>query len=384
MNWRIVSIGLVILAITIFGFSLVEPLSSNQVSANTELGTADIDSSGFQRAIDPYDWDFPRDYGAHPDFKTEWWYYTGNVTSDEGRRFGFQFTLFRSALTPENYESDSEWRANQIHMAHFTVSDIAEEQFYHDERYSRGGAGLAGVTTDPLYHVWLEDWQVIAEDADASRQHMSIKNQEVALDFILEQVKPTALQGKDGLSRKGEQVGNASYYYSLSRLATTGTITIGDNSYEVTGNTWMDHEFATNALPDNTQGWDWFGLIFDNNMELMVGQVRLEDGTIEPQLGGLLIYPDGTTRYLASDDFTITATTTWTSPHTDGVYPAGWDIQVTGEDEFMIHVTPLMPDQELYGTGITYWEGAVHITGDMTGYGYAELTGYVGSMRNRF
>jgi predicted secreted hydrolase len=146
----------------------------------------------------------------------------------------------------------------------------------------------------------------------------------------------------------------------------------------------MDHEFGTNALPDGTQGWDWFGLIFDDETELMVGQIRLEDGKLESQFGGLLIYPDGSTRYLKSGDFTISASDTWTSPHTEAVYPAGWDIQIMGEDEFSIRVDPLMDDQELYGTGITYWEGAVKISGDKSGYGYAELTGYVGSMQNRF
>ena len=384
MNWRIIGIGLTILAVVIFGFSLVEPLSGSEVSANTQLAIPETDISGFSQAIDPWDWQFPQDHGAHPDFQTEWWYYTGNVATEDGRRFGYQFTIFRRAISPENYVSDSEWRTDQIHMAHFTISDIAEEEFYHDVRYSRGGAGLAGAVADPVYRVWLEDWQVIGENEDATLQRITAETEDFGLDVQLEQVKPPALQGDNGLSPKSDEVGNASYYYSLTRLLTSGTITINDETFEVTGNTWMDHEFSTSALGGQAQGWDWFGLIFDDNTELMVGQIRLTDGDKEPAFGGLMINGDGSTRYLAADDFTITSTDTWISPHTDAEYPSGWEIELKGDEGFAITVTPLQNDQELHGTGIEYWEGAVRIEGDKTGYGYAELTGYIGTMQNRF
>lgn len=384
MNWRIIGIGLAILAITIFGFSLAEPLSGTEVSANTQLAIPEENLDNYARAIDAWDWQFPEDHGAHPDFLTEWWYYTGNVATDDGRRFGYQFTIFRRAISPNSYDGESEWRTNQIHMVHFTVSDIAEQDFYHDVRYSRAGAGLAGATTDPVYRVWVEDWQIIAENDDATLQRITAENDDFALDVQLEQVKPPALQGDNGLSQKSDDAGNASYYYSLSRLVTDGTIRIGDETFEVTGNTWMDHEFSTSALGSDAQGWDWFGLIFDNDTELMVGQIRMVDGDREPAFGGLLIYPDGTTRYLSSSDFTITATDTWVSPHTGASYPSGWDIEVLGDDGFAFTVTPLQADQELHGDGIEYWEGAVQVDGDVTGYGYAELTGYIGTMQNRF
>ena len=384
MNWRIIGIGLAILGIVIFGFSLAEPLTGAEVSANTQLDIPETDISGYTRAIDARDWEFPRDHGAHPDFQTEWWYYTGNVATEDGRRFGYQFTVFRRAISPENHISDSEWRSDQIYMAHFTISDINNQAFYHDVRYSRGGAGLAGATTEPRYRVWLEDWQVIADNADATLQAITVNTPSFGLDVHLEQVKSPALQGENGLSKKSDEVGNASYYYSLSRLVTEGTLTIGDESFKVTGNTWMDHEFSTQALGKTTQGWDWFGLIFDNDTELMIGQIRTIEGNREPAFGGLLIYPDGSTRYLSSVDFTITSTSTWDSPHTGATYPAGWDIQIMGDDGFSFNVKPLQSDQELYDTGIEYWEGAVSIDGDVSGYGYAELTGYVGSMQNRF
>lgn len=387
MNWRILGIGLAILAVVIFGFSLAEPLSGTDVSASTDLIIPEADVSGFAQAIEPWDWQFPQDHGPHPDFQTEWWYYTGNVATDDGRRFGYQFTIFRRAISPENYDSESEWRTNQIHMAHFTVSDIANEAFYHDERFSRGGAGLAGAEIAPTLRVWLEDWEILGANDDATLQRITAATDEFALDVQLEQVKPPALQGDNGLSPKSDEVGNASYYYSLSRLSTDGTLTIGDETFDVTGNTWMDHEFSTSALGSDARGWDWFGLIFDNNTELMVGQIRMGDGSKEPAFGGLLINPDGSTRSLASTDFSITATDTWVSPHTGAEYPSGWDIEIYGEDgddDIQFTVTPLQKDQELHGVGIEYWEGAVRIEGDFTGYGYAELTGYVGSMAGRF
>jgi predicted secreted hydrolase len=384
MNWRMIGIGLAILAVVIFGFSLAEPLSGSEVSANTQLDIPETDISGFTRAIEPWDWQFPRDHGAHPDFQTEWWYYTGNVATDDGRRFGYQFTIFRRAISPDTIESESEWRTDQLHMAHVTISDITNETFYHDVRYSRASAGLAGATVAPVYRVWLEDWQVIAENDDATQQRITVNTPVFGLDVGLEQVKSPALQGDMGLSKKSAGEGNASYYYSLSRLVTDGTLTIGDETFDVSGNTWMDHEFSTQALGPDTQGWDWFGLIFDNDTELMIGQIRTVDEGLNPAFGGLLIYPDGTTRYLSSEDFTITETDTWDSPHTGATYPAGWDIEIMGDDGFTFSVTPLQADQELHGTGIEYWEGAVRIEGDVTGYGYAELTGYIGTMQNRF
>ena len=384
MNWRIAAFLLVIGLIIIFGLSLIEPVNGNALGAYTQLEAPPQDISGFARAIDPWDWQFPLDHGAHPAFQTEWWYYTGNLATADGRRFGFQFTIFRRALSPFSPPTDSEFRTNDIYMAHFTLSDIASGNFYHDVRYARGAAGLAGATADPLYRVWLEDWEVRAENDDATTTHITAASDEFAVGLQLQPVKPPALQGENGLSPKSAEIGNASYYYSLSRLLTSGTVKVGEQIFKVDGNAWMDHEFSTSALGDNAQGWDWFGLIFDDDSELMVGQIRLVDGGIEPVFGGLLIFPDGSASTLDADDIAITVTDTWRSPHSDADYPAGWDIDIGGAHSFRIHVDPLQADQELHGAGIVYWEGAVSISGDKTGYGYAELTGYVGSMQNRF
>ncbi len=385
MNWRLIGILLGLLLTVIFGLSLIEEAPGGAaLSAYTQLEAAPEAIEGYARAIAPWDWQFPRDHGPHPDFQTEWWYYTGNLAAADGRRFGYQFTIFRRAISPVQPISDSEFRTNDIYMAHFTISDIAQQAFYHDVRFSRGGAGLAGAVVEPSYRVWLENWQVAAENADATRQRISADADGFALNVQLKQVKPAALQGDKGLSPKSDEIGNASYYYSLTRLITEGSIRIGNETFALSGNSWMDHEFSTSALGADAQGWDWFGLIFDNGSEAMLGQIRLGDGGLEPVFGGLLVYPDGSTRYLSSGDFVIQTTATWVSPHTDAAYPAGWEIDILGGDGFSFSVTPLQADQELHGTGIEYWEGAVSIAGDVSGYGYVELTGYVGSMGNRF
>ncbi|MDQ7027938.1 MAG: lipocalin-like domain-containing protein [Anaerolineae bacterium] len=384
-RWKIVLLAVAIIAVSVFGFSLLDVSSGENIGTTTILNLPDVDTSGFTQAIEPYDWQFPQDFGAHPDFQTEWWYYTGNLSTAEGRRFGFQFTIFRRAITPDDISTDSEWRSNQIYLVHFTVSDIAGNQFFNAQRLSRGGAGLAGASSDPRYRVWVEDWEILAQNDAASLITIQAAADDFAIDLTLEQVKPPALQGDGGLSQKSSEEGNASYYYSLSRLLTTGTITINDEVFTVSGNTWKDHEFSTSALGDGAQGWDWFGLIFDDDTELMLGQIRMVDDSIEAAFGGLIVYPDGSTEHVSTNNFSITPTNIWTSPHTDANYPSGWDISVeTSTGTLNFHVEPLLADQELADSDPSYWEGAVVITGDVTGYGYAELTGYTTSMQNRF
>ena len=390
--WRFVALGVVIIAVLLAGISLIDTSGEGEVNASAVLSNAPVDTVGFARAIDPWDWQFPRDFGPHPEFQTEWWYYTGNLATADGRRFGYQFTIFRRAIEPQARVSESEWRTNQIYMAHFTVSDIAGEHFYHAERFSRDSAGLAGSQTDPVYKVWLENWQVEALDPEATQTRITARTDEVALDITLEQVKRPALQGENGLSPKGPEPGNASYYYSLSRLLTEGTVTIGNETFEVTGNTWKDHEFSTSALGVGALGWDWFGLIFDDGREMTIGRIRLADGTDRTYSGGegspaLLIDEDGTERYIPAGNFTLESLDTWESPHSGAVYPSGWRVTITdtGTGEALnFTLTPLLKDQELHGNGITYWEGAVRIDGDVTGYGYAELTGYVDALTGRF
>jgi len=384
-KWQLVVIVVVVVGVALFGLSLVNVGGDGDVSATTRLDAVNVDTAGYAQAIEPYNWQFPADFGPHPAFQTEWWYYTGNIETEAGRRFGYQLTIFRRAIRPEAIDTASEWRTNQIYMGHFTVSDIGAKQYFHEQRFSRGSAGLAGATIQPRYRVWVEDWQIQALNDEASLVAIQASSDNFAIDLTLAQVKPVALQGDGGLSPKSDEVGNASYYYSLPRLATRGTITVDGEAHIVAGFTWKDHEFSTSALGNGAQGWDWFGLIFDNNTELMLGQIRMVDGGVEPAFGGLIVYPDGATEYLPSDQFTITATDTWTSPHTGAVYPAGWDFVVeTVRGTLRFSVTPLMSDQELVASDPSYWEGAVQVSGDVPGYGYAELTGYADTMQNRF
>ncbi len=386
-------LGIVVVVVVLVGFSLIDG-GSGQITAEARLSAGISNSEGYARAIEPYDWQFPRDFGSHDAFQTEWWYYTGNLSDETGRRFGYQFTIFRRAISPSAENTDSEWRTNQIFMVHFTVSDIETGQFFHEERYGRGSADLAGAlpndaNQDANYRIWVEDWQIHAPDETHTTTQITAQADQFAVNLTLEQVKAPAFHGDNGLSQKSSEIGNASYYYSLSRLVTNGTITINGDTFTVSGNTWKDHEFSTSALGTGAKGWDWFGLIFDNDYELMVGKIRMADGGKEPAFGGLLIYPDGTTRYLASGEFSITPTNTWRSPHTNAEYPSGWEIILNGDifedgQARTLTVTPLAQDQELHSGDIAYWEGAVRVEGGFTGYGYAELTGYLGTMDGRF
>ena len=383
--WRFVGAVVGLGIVVVLGFSLIDPPGGGDVQASALLTITDRDNSGFERAVAPRDWDFPADHGPHPQFQTEWWYYTGNLSDPAGRRFGFQFTIFRRAISPSSYESDSEWRADQIYLGHLSLTDVADDAYYHDQRLSRGSAGLAGATIDPRYRVWLESWQVIGQDENATRTAITATSGAFALDLHLEQIKPPALQGDRGLSAKSGDPGNASHYYSLSRLLTDGSVTVGGQTYSVSGTTWMDHEFSTSALGNDALGWDWFGLHLDDERDLMLGQIRRVDGGKEPAFGGLLVMPDGDTQLLTASDITIEALDSWTSPHSGATYPAGWQIRVDNGDEPLdLTIRPLVADQELYDAGIVYWEGAVSIDGDTTGYGYAELTGYADSMTGRF
>lgn len=384
--WRWLTLIALAFAVIIFGFSLVDGTNGDDVRASAILADASVDLTGFARAYEPLDWQFPRDFGPHPDYQTEWWYYTGNLATEDGRRFGYQFTIFRRAILPQPPDGASEWRSNQLYMAHFAVTDVTGDRFFHEERFSRAGAGLAGAEIDPRYRVWLEDWEAVGLDDETRGTALRARTEHVALDLTLEMTRPPALHGNGGLSAKSGEAGNASHYYSLTRLLTEGTITIGDETFVVSGLTWKDHEFSTSALGADALGWDWFGLQLDDGRDLMVGQIRLTDSRRDPYFGGLLVHQDGSTTYLDAETFTIEATGTWTSPHTGAVYPSGWRIRVQppGEAPFVLVLTPQVADQELHGGGIAYWEGTVRINGDVTGYGYAELTGYADSMTGRF
>ncbi|MBC8099447.1 MAG: carotenoid 1,2-hydratase, partial [Armatimonadetes bacterium] len=219
--WKFAAVGVIIGVVVIFGFSLIDGGTEGEVTAQAVIAAPQTDLNGYTRADAPYTWVFPRDHGAHDSFQTEWWYYTGNLATADGRRFGYQFTVFRRAITSQDAPTVSEWRSNQVYMAHFTLSDVGATTFYHDERYSRGAAGLAGAlpsaaNPDALYQVYLEDWQITATDAAATQFTLNARSpQGFAVTLTLDLSKTPALQGEGGLSHKSSDPGNASYYYSL-------------------------------------------------------------------------------------------------------------------------------------------------------------------------
>lgn len=362
-------------------FALCLSLCGNQSAwaANTQLTWLDFpaDASGFQKAIAPKPWHFPEDFGPHKAYQTEWWYYTGNLETEEGRPFGFQLTFFRQALTPQSEVTPSHWRGNQIYSAHFTISDIQARHFYPYERFSRGNLELAGAEGQP-YHVWLQDWS--ATEVEPGKVRLQAQTPEAALDLVVSQTLPPILQGDRGLLIKGIEPGNASYYYSLVQQPTSGTITLEGNTYNVRGTTWKDHEYSTRTLAVGTIGWDWFSMQFDNGSALMLYLLRHEDGTLEPTSAGTFITADGTTETVSAQDWSVKVLDTWKSHQSKAVYPAKWAIEIP-KLQLRLQGKAMMPDQELNTSTATYWEGAVAFEGSfkdqpLQGKGYVELTGY--------
>jgi predicted secreted hydrolase len=382
---RLAIVLILVLVIGGIGFGVLRSSGSSDVTYSADVVSALSagDINGYARAYSVRDFKFPQDYGAHPDYQTEWWYYTGNLIDTKGRLFGFELTIFRRAVAPSAPQRGSDWATNQIYFADFTVSDIAGNQFYARERYSRGAAGLAGAEVDPRVHIWIEDWSMLAQDTDAKTMRIKAADDPIAIDLTTTQTKIPTLEGDRGLSAKSPEPGNASYYYSLTRLATQGTVTIAGSAYTVTGTTWMDHEFSTSVLSKDALGWDWFALKLDDQREIMLYQIRKADGSIEITSSGTLVNADGTSIHLSKDDYKIDVLDHWTSPKTGAVYPSRWHLTLkAGNETFALDVTPLMADQEL-NSSTAYWEGASRIAGTssasstpITGYGYVELTGY--------
>lgn len=357
-----------------------EPARAQLIGLETE-NTAD-----YARADGSLELQFPRDFGPHNDFQSEWWYYTGNLQTETGQHFGFQLTFFRRAIQPaeQRAERQSDWAAEQVYMAHFTLTDVSANRFRYFERFSRGSAGLAGATVDPAYRVWLEDWSV--EQVAEGRYRLHAAQEDIALDLELTDVRGTILQGANGYSPKGPETGNASYYYSQPRMEASGTVRAAGREFTVSGLSWKDHEFSTSALGASLVGWDWFSIQLDDGSELMLFILRREDVGIDDYSSGSVVRPDGSTRALAREDFSITATGKWTSPHSGAVYPSGWQLSIPDED-IELEVEPYIQDQEL-NVSFIYWEGAVRVSGTrqgqtVTGNGYVELTGYESSMQGR-
>lgn len=335
------------------------------------------DTAGFSRVSGPRPFRFPEDHGAHPGYRTEWWYFTGNVDAGDGRRFGYQVTFFRSAVSPEPPPIASAWATNQVYMAHFAVSDIDGSGFHSFERFARGAAGLAGAVASP-FRVWVDDWSGSSVGPGTFPLRLHAADGDVAIDFEIEAGKPAVLQGDRGYSRKTDDPGNATYYYSFTRMPTTGTVSVAGRRFAVSGSSWLDREWGTSVLGQENAGWDWFAIQLDDGTDLMAARLRRRDGRPDPFTFGSIVESDGRSRTLRAADLVIRELAEWESEA--GVrYPSRWRIEVA-DAGLALDVEPLLADQEL-DVSIRYWEGAVEAVGmrndaPVRGRGYVELTGY--------
>lgn len=347
------------------------------------------DPGGYAQALEPRAFAFPEDHGPHPAYRNEWWYVTGNLDAPGGERFGFELTIFRFALAPgEAMTPDgrsSAWASNQVYIGHFAVTDVGGGRFHVAERYSRGAAGLAGARTEPL-RIWLENWHLEGHGADTlpaaqageTSWQLYAEQAEAELALSLVPQKAPVLNGRDGLSQKSAEPGNASYYYSVPRLRAEGHLAIAGERHEVSGLAWLDREWGSSALSRNQEGWDWFALQLSDGSDLMFYQLRRIGGRPDRHSAGTFTDADGLSVRLSLEDVRLKNRDFWDSPD-GGRYPMGWTLRIPrlGLD---LDVEPVLEAQEL-GTSVRYWEGAVDVAGTrqgaaVGGRGYVELTGY--------
>ena len=348
-------------------------------------------SPAWAEAAPGYQFSFPRDHAAHTDSRIEWWYYTGNLATKSGRRFGYQLTFFRIGVVREQVNS-SRWALRDLYMAHFAISDVEKQSFRSFERINRAGIGWAGAddrdspgadkSLKPAVRVWNEDWDTRIENGSHT-----IRASEEGASLVLKLVpsKPEVVHGENGISQKGPTEGNASHYYSLTRLESSGLIDVEGQSFEVSGLSWMDHEFGTSFLDDQQTGWDWFSIHLEDGRDLMLFEIRRRDGSIDTRSSGTLIDAGGKAIHLNFEDFSLKPGRLWRSAKSGADYPTEWQIQLPGYG-LLLNVTAEIEDQELRtpdSTGVSYWEGSVAIQGAagataIRGSGYLEMTGYSG------
>jgi predicted secreted hydrolase len=327
-----------------------------------------------------YEFQFPRDHASHPDFQTEWWYYTGHLKTDDDRRFGFQITFFRHGVTAEEQERNSQWSTQQLYFAHFAVTDEKNNIFRYHERLSRGSSmDNAGAET-AFYRTWIEDW--VAEGLGRFHR-IEARTDSLSLNLILLPKKTPVINGENGISKKADGAGNASHYYSITRSDVEGVLVVDGTPMTVTGAAWLDREFGTSQLGPQQVGWDWFSIQLNNNEEIMIYLLRNADGTIDHNSSGTYVFSDGSSDHLRNTDIQVRVVSTWKSRKTGATYPASWRIEIP-QKGVTLNIEPTVSDQELLtqeSTRIAYWEGSVNVEGTaqgkpVRGVGYTELTGY--------
>lgn len=371
-------------------------------AANARLASAApaAAASVFRLALPGYKFEFPRAHGSHPAYSTEWWYYTGHLRARDGRRFGYQLTWFRTALSPAIRRA-SRWATRDVFFAHCALTDENGRRFFFSDRIARGNLGLAGAQSDvPAPRVWIGPWELHFGGARGERQSLraraqsderATQGQSFAFDLTQQALKVPVIQGENGVSQKAAGRGRASHYYSFTRLQTRGTLTLNGEKLSVEGQSWFDHEFGSNQLSADQVGWDWFSLQLSDGRELMLYRLRLKNGRIEPFSSGTLVERNGATRHLKLADFRLTPTGR-NQTGSGAQYPARWKVELPRQ-KIALEVTPVLPDQELRpqrsGAGLAYWEGSVRASGTqngsaLSGVGYLEMTGYASAFHNTF
>jgi len=336
------------------------------------------------KAAEPgWRYEFPRDHRAHREFKTEWWYFTGNVFDGEGNRFGYELTFFRQGIKPlaEKDPNGSRFIVDDLKFAHFAITDVAKQQFRFEQKTSRGAFGEAGFD-DAKRLAWIDNWTLATNGDDAF--DLMASSEAGTIHLHLRATKPPVIHGENGVSVKAAGGSSASHYYSIPRLETTGEIFRNGATHPFRGESWFDHEWSSSQLGKGEVGWDWICLQWEDGAALMLYRMRLENGGQDPSSSGTWIAPDGTTTHLRASDFQMTATATWKSKAGGAPYPIGWKITLPGQRaEFTVRAA--VEDQELKLGPITYWEGAIDAVGmrdskAIKGTGYLELTGYSGTL----
>ena len=373
-----------------------------------QVGFAATGDTDWQQALPGWQYKFPTDHAIHPDYKTEWWYFTGNLRDERGHEFGYELTFFRQGiLSPKQQEAlakdgstPERFVQSDFKFAHFAVSDISGNRFYFVQKLNRGAfgdAGFGGIADDklgpagtkaPVPLAWMESWS-LKPQADGAWQITAQTGGEtpMSIDLKVLPLKGPVIEGTDGVSQKAEGLGNASHYYSFTRLQTTGTLSLGKNEQKnnVHGESWFDHEWASNQMVADQVGWDWFCFQLNDGTEMMLYAMRRRDGSVDPVSSGTWVAADGHTEHLRREDFQLTKLETWKSAHTGATYPLEWRVNLPAR-QMQLTVKPRIEDQELVLPGISYWEGAIAISGQsggkpVNGVGYMELTGYAAALQ---
>ena len=326
---------------------------------------------------------FPRDHGAHPELRTEWWYITGHANSrgSDSREFGFQLTFFRTRVDATQ-AMKSKFSAQQLVFAHAAVTDVHGQKLWHDQRIARAGFGVAFASTEET-HLKLEDWTLQRSPGDVSRYSASLPANDFALQLQMNETQPLLLQGQNGLSRKGPEPRQASYYYSHPQLNTRGSITLQGRTFEVTGKAWLDHEWSEELLHPDAKGWDWIGMNLDDGSALTAFQLRTASGSAVWD-GGSFRSTQGKLTVFQRGEVIFKPLRYWTSPLTQARYPVEWQVQ-TPRGTYSVRA--VLDNQELdsrSSTGAVYWEGLSGLLdsqGQRVGRGYLEMTGYAAALR---